>query len=111
MFLLPNHPKACVATEKLREYCLNPFHPVGKDKATVFKSALGLTDQDANHLKRMIIEKLPESEAILGKEDQYGKRYIVDMKIRNLDNEAVVRTGWIIKKKESFPRLTTCYVK
>ena len=111
MTLLPNHSQASVAIEKLKDYCLNPFHPVGKDKALVFRSALGLTDQDADYLKRMIIEKLPESEAVLEKEDQYGKRYTVDMKIRNLDKEAVVRTGWIIKKSETFPRLTTCYVK
>ena len=111
MALLPNYQQAFIAIEKLGDYCLNPFHPVGKDKAIVFKSALGLTDRDANFLKGAIIEKLPESEATLGREDQYGKRYTVDIKVRNLDKEAVVRTGWIIRKDESFPRLTTCYVK
>ena len=111
MSFLPNYERAFIAIEKLKDYCLNPFHPVGKDKAIVFRSAFGLTGQDADYLKRMIIEKLPESEAMSGKEDQYGKRYTVDMKIRNLNKEAVIRTGWIIKKSESFPRLTTCYVK
>ncbi len=111
MSLLPDHERAFVAIEKLKDYCLNSFHPVGKDKAIVFKSALGLTDQDADFLNRAIFEKLSESEATLGREDQYGKRYIVDMKIRNLDKESIIRTGWIIKKGESFPRLTTCYVK
>ena len=111
MTLLPNYKQAFIAIEKLKGYCLNPFHPVGKDKATIFRSILGLTDQDADSLRRMIIKKLPESEAMLGREDQYGKRYTVDMKIRNLDKEAVIRTAWIIKKSEDFPRLTTCYVK
>ena len=111
MSLLPNYKQAFIAIEKLKDYCLNPFHPVGKGKAIVFESALGLTSIDAGYLKRMIIEKLSRSEATLGKEDQYGKRYTVDMKIRNLDKEAVIRTGWITKRNENFPRLITCYVK
>ena len=111
MALLPNHQQAFIATEKLKDYCLNPFHPVGKDKAIVFKSALELTTQDADFLKEAILKALPKSEAISEREDQYGKRYTVDIKIRNLDKEATIRTGWIIKKSESFPRLTTCYVK
>ena len=30
---LPNYEKAFLAIEKLADYCLNPFHPVGKDAA------------------------------------------------------------------------------
>ena len=111
MVLLPNYQEAFIAIEKLRDYCLNPFHPIGKDKAVVFKSALKFTSQDTYLLQEAIHRGLSKSEAIPGKKDQYGKRYIVDIKIRNLDKEAVVRTGWIIKKGEDFPRLTTCYVK
>lgn len=111
MTLLPNSSRAFIAIEKLADYCLNPFHPVGKDKAVVFESALGLTDRDANFLKKAILDAISESRATLGKEDQYGKRYTVDVKIRNLNKEATVRTGWIIRKDEDFPRLTTCYVK
>ena len=111
MILLPNYEQAFIAIEKLADYCLNPFHPVGKDKAIVFKSALGLTDQDASFLEEAILNALPESESVIEREDQYGKRYTVDIKIRNLEKEAMVRTGWIIKKDEDFPRLTTCYIK
>ncbi len=111
MALLPNHQQAFIAIEKLKDYCLNPFHPTGKDKAIVFKSVLALTGQDAGFLREAIIKALPQCEAVPGREDQYGKRYTVDVKIRNLDQEVTVRTGWIIKKNEDFPSLTTCYVK
>lgn len=77
----------------------------------VFKSALRLTDQDAEFLKNTILEALSVNEAVLGKQDQYGKRYSVDIKIINLDKEAQIRTAWIIKKDENFPRFTTCYIK
>ena len=108
---LPNYEKAFIAIEKLADYCLNPFHPIGKDKALVFKSALGLTNQDADYLKEAILNALPKHKASIMREDQYGKRYTVDVKICNLEKEAMVRTGWIVKKDEDFPRLTTCYIK
>ena len=111
MTLLQNHKHAFIAIEKLSDYCLNQFHPVGKDKAVVFRSALNLTEQDADFLKTAILEGLAGNKAILGKQDRYGKRYSVDIKIRNLDKEAIIRTGWIIKKGENFPRFTTCYIK
>ncbi len=82
MTLLPNYEQAFIAIEKLVDYCLNPFHPVGKDKAMVFESALDLTDQDADYLKEAILKALPKHGASIMKEDQYGKRYTVDVKIR-----------------------------
>lgn len=108
---MPNFEHAFIGIKKLENYCLNPIHPVGKNKAFVFKSALGFTDKDAKLLKEAILKGLNDGEISLGKEDQYGKRYIVDVEIRNLNQEAVVRTAWIIKHDEDFPRLTTCYVK
>lgn len=111
MLLLPNHKRAFIALEKLSDYCLNPFHPVGKDKAIVFKSVLNLTQKDDVFLKTAILKGLAINEAIEGIEDNYGKRYSVDIKISNLDKEAKIRTGWIIKKGESFPRFTTCFIK
>jgi hypothetical protein len=111
MALLPNCKQAFIAIEKLSEYCLNPFHPVGKDKAMVFKSVLNLTGQDADFLKDAILYGLTGNEAVSGRQDRYGKRYTVDIKIRNLDLEAMIRTAWIIKTDENFPRLITCYIK
>jgi hypothetical protein len=111
MTLLPNYEQAFIAIEKLSQYCLNPFHPVGKDKAMVFKSLLNFTEQDAGFLKDAILEGLARNEALSGIQDQYGKRFTIDIKIRNLDKEAMIRTAWIIKKGENFPRLITCYIK
>lgn len=121
MALLPNYKQAYIAIEKLSEYCLNPFHPVGKDKAMMFKSVLNLTEKDADFLNGEILDGLVRNEAVSGLQDQYGRRFTVDIqygrrftvdiKIRNLDKEAMIRTAWIIKKSENFPRLITCYIK
>src|SRR5438309_9650562 len=97
--------------EKLFGYCLNESHYRGKHKAAVFKEALEITEIYADHLKELILEQLPVTEAIERDRDEFGIRYSVDMLIRNFENEAVVRTNWIIRSSENFPRLTTCFVK
>ncbi len=110
MPLLPNCKQAFIAIEKLSEYCLNPFHPVGKDKAMVFKSVLNLTEQDTDFQKDAILDGLARNEVFQAYKISMAKdlQYI---KIRNLDLEATIRTAWIIKKGENFPRLINCYIK
>lgn len=48
---LLNYRKAIIDLRKLREYCLNPEHPVGKHKAHMFKKLLGIGQKDALYLK------------------------------------------------------------
>ena len=78
---LPNYQNAIIAREKLETYCLDPQHvsrafgkSSGKDKARVFRAALGFVQADWELLKRTILEALPYHEATLRKEDEYGKR-------------------------------------
>jgi hypothetical protein len=108
---LPNFSNAHIGLEKLTEYCLNEFHPYGKAKAVVFKSALGITSENADILKEAILNGLGTSNAIEKDADEYGRRYEVVVKIRNFAQEANVITSWIIKTGEDFPRLTSCYIK
>lgn len=108
---LPNYSNAYIGLEKLTEYCLNEFHPYGKAKAVVFKSALGITSKDAELLKDAILMGLGSSNAMEKDTDEYGKRYEVMINIRNFAQEANVTTCWIIKTDEDFPRLTSCYIK
>ncbi|WP_199883793.1 DUF6883 domain-containing protein [Anaerosinus massiliensis] len=109
---LPNMESAKIDPRKLTDYALNPEHPVGGNKAKVFESALGYNKSNADALMKQVQEKLPQSEAILGKADQYGQRYTVDMQITGPNgNTATVRTGWIFKPGSTTPEMTTIYVK
>ena len=108
---LPNYKNAFIAIEKLTEYCLNNFHPIGKHKAAVFNSALDLNFNDALLLKNQILEGLAINECIKTIGDAFGQRYNVEMKIRIFDKEALLVTAWIIRTIEDFPRLTTCFIK
>lgn len=47
---LPNFDKAEINPKKLTDYALNPDHPVGANKARVFKSALGYDKNNAGEL-------------------------------------------------------------
>lgn len=108
---LPNFKNAVVDIRKLKDYCLNSDHPLGKHKARVFKSILGLQKKDAELLKELILESLPDAVAQTAFTDKFGTRYTVDIKIRIFNKEGTLTTGWIIKSNEDFPRMITCYLK
>lgn len=109
---MPNVDNATINPKKITESALNPEHPVGGNKAKVFESALGYNQSNADDLMRQIYDKLPSNEAVLGKLDQYGQRYTVDIPITGPNGKTVnVRTGWIIKSDSNVPELTTIFVK
>lgn len=58
-------------------------------------------------MKFKILEAIKNHEAELNEKDKYGQRYTVDFNIM----AATVRTAWIIKRDEDFPRFVTCYIK
>jgi hypothetical protein len=107
---IPNANRAVVDIAKLRDYCLNPKHPRGKNKARLFDSLLGLRAEDAERLRGRILEAVITNEALAGEEDDFGRRYSVDLEIARPETSVCVRTGWIIRTGEDFPRLTTCYI-
>ncbi len=107
---LPNFQNAVIDEAKLREYCLNPQHPRGKHKARMFRSAIGLTAKDAPRLHQLILEGIAMFEAEIGEADEYGQRYTVDIDVVAQKGIVRIRSGWIIRTSEDFPRLTTSYV-
>jgi hypothetical protein len=109
---LPNADQAFIDIRKLTEYCLDATHPVGGHKAVVFRSALGFTDQELGPdlLRRAILEGVQQNDAIRGRLDEHGQRYTVDFPVSHAQRTARIRTAWIVREGEDFPRLTTCYV-
>ncbi len=107
---LPNSDRAEVDVRKLSEYCLSPTHPVGKHKAAVFRAALDLTASDAPVDRERILEAAVDGQADFERRDEFGDRYRLDFEIATSSGGAMVRSAWIIRAGEDFPRLTTCYV-
>ena len=109
--LLPNGKRAIVDIRKLRDYCLNPDNPRGSAKARVFASALGITAKDADKLRARLLEIAASEDASVGELDLYGQRYTIDFEMETDTGKSELRSGWIILRNETAPRLTTCYVK
>lgn len=107
---LPNAENAFIDDAKLVDYCLNFEHLEGKLKALVFEKKLGITAEIFFVLKNEILEAVHFAEAVLKREDNFGRYFQVDFDLSYLDKTACVRTAWIVRKNENFPRLTSCYI-
>src|SRR5205823_616103 len=102
---------AVVDLAKLRDYCLNDEHPRGRHKARVFAAALGLRAEHAEELREALLMAVRTYEATATEGDAYGQRYQVDFGLDRGNRRATIRSSWIVRRGESFPRLTSCYVR
>jgi uncharacterized protein YlaN (UPF0358 family) len=107
---VPNAERAIIDVAKLRAYSLNPAHEKGKHKARVFESALGFTEADAERLRQLIKAAIMHNQAVPGAPSPYGQRFVVDFQTPGLQGMVTVRSAWMIRSDEDFPRLTTCYI-
>jgi hypothetical protein len=107
---LPGGEHAVVDIAKLRDYCLNPSHPRGRHKARIFAAVLGLAQADAEFLREELLRAAREADATAVDADEYGERYIVDLELVWNDRWSAVRSAWIIRRGEGFPRLISCFV-
>lgn len=107
---LPNADNAEIDTRKLKDYCLNPNHEVGKHKARVFAAALNLRIEDHAFLKEQLIKAVVENDAVSGVFNKYGQRYVVNFELEHDGRTAVVESVWLIDTGSEVPRLITCRV-
>ncbi len=107
---LPNAERAFIDDRKLAEYSLDPTHPVGRHKAVVFRSALGFTGNDLSTLRALLLRAVLDHDTSVGRPDEFGQRYTVDFPVTTSVGTAMLRSAWIIRPGEDFPRLTTCFV-
>ncbi len=107
---IPNGGRAVADVAKLREYCLSPHHLRGRHKARVFAALLGLTADEAEELRDALLHAAASQDASVSEQDQYGQRYVVDFIMTPSFAQARVRSCWIVRSGEDFPRLTSCYV-
>jgi len=107
---LPNPEQVIIDIDKLAGYCMNMEHQDGQHKARVFKSALNLGIEDIEILRTALIQAVHNNMAIPTKQNAYGQKYIIDFEMSHSGKKAKVRSAWIVRNDENFPRLVTCYV-
>lgn len=108
---MPGGDAAIVDLEKLAGYCLSPEHPRGKHKARVFAAALGFTAENANDLRAALLTAAATMDARRAAADQFGTRYMPEFEIIGPRGAGVVKSTWMVRRGESSPRLTSCFVK
>lgn len=104
---LPNFERAVIPEAKVR-YALRD-----RDKRRAFE-VLGYSEERGNWraLREAIAENLPHYPAPVSHEDRWGFTQNVDMLVTGPEGKtAPVRTKWILRRGEDFPRLVTLYVK
>ena len=107
---LPGRERAVVDIAKLRDYCLNPFHPRGRYKARVFAASLRLTQADAKFLRRESLRAARAGDARKRHAYEYGERFTIDFEIALHGRRAAVRSTWIVRRADQSPGLTTRYI-
>ena len=106
--LLPNIELAIIPAEKLRDYVLNERHRDIRGKARLF-AALGYSQTNWEELARDTREQHLSQDAVEIEPNDHGTRWQIDAPLRGPAGEARIRTGWIVRHDEDFPRLTTVY--
>ena len=97
---------------KLVDYALDPDSPYGRHKARVFERALGFTKANYAALLEQIRNLAPAAEATMKEEDEFGKRFQVDITVKGANGiERMIRTGWFVPLGIDEARLSTLYVK
>jgi len=107
---LPNSGRAVLDIRKIEDYCLNPDHPLGRHKARVFREALGIGRAEAAGLANEFLNAVGTGAASPAGADEWGPRWSVDVAISRQNRRAMVRTIWMVRVGEDFPRFVTCWV-
>ncbi|WP_347277306.1 DUF6883 domain-containing protein [Leptolyngbya sp. FACHB-671] len=61
-------------------------------------------------MQSLIVEAIQTYNAVPTSLDEHGQRYVIDFPVTRNQNTVSVRTTWIIRSTENFPRLTSCYI-
>ena len=107
---LPNGSRAIIDGRKIADYCLNPDHDDGRHKAHLFQALTGLNRDNAGLLVDALREAAASGDAAVGKVDRYGRRHVIDFEFTGPNGTAMIRSAWIVRTRESVPRLVTCYI-
>jgi len=106
----PYGDRAILEQRKIIDYSLSPDHDDGKHKARLFRDLLGLTRDHATVLLEALKEAAVAGEAVSGRLDRYGQRYIIDFAFVGPTGQTMIRSAWIMRPGETAPRLVTCYL-
>lgn len=108
---LPNGDRALVEDAKLRDYVLNPRHPVGRHHAALFERLLGIQVDNVELLKGALLSAALNEPVTREVVTPYGRKYMVRFDLTGPLGRRRVMSAWIVAEGSARPRLVTCYVE
>jgi hypothetical protein len=106
--MFPNADHAVIAEEKIRDYLLNPSHPVGGSKAVWFAS-IGYTLGNWQDLANDLLHVAQTNENFIAKSSPFGVKYEVAGALGCPGyRPGLVVSVWIVEENDP-PRLVTAY--
>jgi hypothetical protein len=93
-----------------RAEVLNMRHREGRHKARVFEAVLGITAENAAVLRDALLAAAATDEIESQRDSGFGVTYVLRRRLTAAKGTGTVRSVWIVRHGEDFPRLTTCYI-
>ena len=96
-------------TDKLTTYSLNFEHKDGKHKAHLFREKLGIVLENQEILLSALMSIAIHNEVVYQTKSEYGDKYLIDFDLTTEVGTSKIRSCWIVRFGETYPRLTTIY--
>ncbi|ACK72903.1 hypothetical protein PCC7424_4540 [Gloeothece citriformis PCC 7424] len=95
--------------DKLTTYSLNFDHKEGKHKAGLFKDKLGILLENQEIILTALRQAAINEELIYQTTSEYRNKYVIDFNLTTEVGTSIIRSCWIIRLTEVYPRLITVY--
>ncbi|WP_013335034.1 DUF6883 domain-containing protein [Gloeothece verrucosa] len=95
--------------DKLTTYSLNFEHKEGKHKARLFRDQLGIVLENQEILLTALLQAAINEELMYQTTSEYGNKYVIDFNLTTEVGTSIIRSCWIIRIGEVYPRLITVY--
>jgi hypothetical protein len=74
-------------------------------------ATVGFIAENADELRAALLTAAATADAQPAASDQFGDRYVIVFEIEGSGGRGIVRSTWIVRRGESVPRLTSCFMK
>ena len=106
---IPNAERAVIDPAKLHRYLLSRSHPVGRFKAAFFLT-LGYSSDGWRQLGANLRGQHLSQDATRSEQTRYGQKYAIRATLVGPSgSSAEVRSVWVVRTGEEFPRFLTAY--
>ena len=76
----------------------------------VFEAACGITVEHAELLRQQLLDAAEHADAVPADSLGFVRRYMIELTVQGPSGSARVRSAWIIRQSEDFPRFVTACV-